>query len=403
MPRTSLLTMLLPTILLAACGGDDKPPAAGPVAYASRCGLPDDAAEPYRTATPTGPHCVGATEHFVTDDARDETLTADAHDRRSVHVRMLYPAGGPGRVRLPYAIEEMFGELKWWPAALRPQGHAWLDAPPAIEGRAPVLLFSPGLGAPAQAYAGLTEELASHGYVVAVISHPYISGATPLPGGRIARYTDDDNDEPPVLDGGGQEGSEMDEQAMAAALAEEKRYFDALIGVTVADERMVLDWLAARHAAPDDALSGRLDLHRVGALGHSFGGATAMQVQRTDARVKAAVNVDGTIRGDLDKPWTKPFMILQSEYIVDGRLIEDDTVTAVWTMRQGPGERAAMAATCHGDFGDAARLVKLFNTRNPAAPVELDKTLFCNKDPEALEAQVRGKVLDFFGRYLRGG
>ncbi|MEI0739748.1 hypothetical protein VQ056_29130 [Paenibacillus sp. JTLBN-2024] len=43
--------------------------------------------------------------------------------------------------------------------------------------------------------------------------------------------------------------------------------------------------------------SGRLDLNKVGMFGHSFGGATAAQMLLADGRVKAALNMDGTLYG----------------------------------------------------------------------------------------------------------
>lgn len=44
----------------------------------------------------------------------------------------------------------------------------------------------------------------------------------------------------------------------------------------------------------------RLDLDRVGAIGFSFGGATAAQLSRTDRRIKAVVNFDGSVYGDAE-------------------------------------------------------------------------------------------------------
>jgi hypothetical protein len=43
----------------------------------------------------------------------------------------------------------------------------------------------------------------------------------------------------------------------------------------------------------------RLDLSRIGMMGWSFGGATAMQMSRNDPRVKALVDQDGQLFGDV--------------------------------------------------------------------------------------------------------
>lgn len=387
-PFAMLVPAALLACLLAACGGDDPRPR--PVLsenYASRCALPDSAAEPFRTTTPTGPHCIGAADYLLADDTRDETLTEAPGDRRSLQVRVLYPASvRQAAERMPYAGEEVYAGVDWWPASVRPQGHAWREAPPAIGRPAPVLLFSPGLGVNAQLYAGLTEDLASHGYVVVTINHPYVSGPTPLPDGRIVRYEEKEGEE--WID---------DEAAQAADWARST----ARLAVTVADEGTVLDWLARRNATRGDMLEGRLDMARVGAFGHSFGGATAMQVQRTDPRVKAAVDLDGTVYGDIDQPWTKPFMILQSVHMIDGIPIEEDTMKPIWQNRQGHGELEVMADACHGDFGDARRLMAVYNARHPAAALDPDPHLYCSKNPAVLEDAVRSRLRDFFGRWLQ--
>jgi predicted dienelactone hydrolase len=49
----------------------------------------------------------------------------------------------------------------------------------------PVLVFLPGWGAPREDYSGLCADLASRGYVVAALSHPYESAVSVLADGRM--------------------------------------------------------------------------------------------------------------------------------------------------------------------------------------------------------------------------
>jgi len=56
--------------------------------------------------------------------------------------------------------------------------------------KSPVLIFSPGGGMPREVYAAQFEDLASHGYVVAAISHPYDAIVTIFPDGRQIGYSD---------------------------------------------------------------------------------------------------------------------------------------------------------------------------------------------------------------------
>lgn len=76
-----------------------------------------------------------------------------------------------------------------------------------------------------------------------------------------------------------------------------------------ADARSVLDQLARLDAGTAQGrFTGRLDLTRVGMFGHSFGGSTAAEACRTDARVKAGLNMDGTFFGDLEGEVHVPFL-----------------------------------------------------------------------------------------------
>src|SRR5439155_7103170 len=69
--------------------------------------------------------------------------------------------------------------------------HAALDAPPlAGRSKLPLLLFSHGYTGLASAYTALLEDLASHGYVVLSVVHPYESVATTLSDGSIATMVD---------------------------------------------------------------------------------------------------------------------------------------------------------------------------------------------------------------------
>jgi hypothetical protein len=69
------------------------------------------------------------------------------------------------------------------PANLHPEV---FDASPSVErARWPVLVFSPGWGTPREAYTGLASDLASRGYVVVLLSHPYETPASLLADGRV--------------------------------------------------------------------------------------------------------------------------------------------------------------------------------------------------------------------------
>jgi dienelactone hydrolase len=73
---------------------------------------------------------------------------------------------------------------------------------------------------------------------------------------------------------------------------------ERLINIRVADASFVLDQLSRlTQIDRGSALAGHLDLHHVGIIGHSIGGATAEQVIAADSRFKVAVNLDGKLFG----------------------------------------------------------------------------------------------------------
>ena len=140
----------------------------------------------------------------------------------------------------------------------------------------PVLVFSPGLGVPREQYTSLCTELASRGFAVIALSAPYESAPTVLAGGRVV-------------------GQTVHPDVMGPPPHPE---LQRLIDIRAADASFVLDRLAA--LATDDRrspLAGHLDLRHVGIVGHSLGGATAVQVMAADPRFKVGVNLDGKLFG----------------------------------------------------------------------------------------------------------
>jgi alpha-beta hydrolase superfamily lysophospholipase len=144
-----------------------------------------------------------------------------------------------------------------------------------------VVLYSPGLGGTRDSSTVLVEELVSRGYMVATIDHVHDSGAVEFPDGRV-------------------EVGSLTPDVAAQSVA-----------VRVADTRFVLNTLRALNAGgnPDaehrplpNGLRGALNLSVVGMFGHSLGGATAAEAMFEDRRIKAGVNLDGT----LSVRWSPP-------------------------------------------------------------------------------------------------
>jgi len=142
---------------------------------------------------PTGSRAVG-TSVLQWDTGRPEVLTDDPTDTRVLVAQLWYPtrATGPGGAYLESpAVSDAIAGQAGLPGflldgALRGRTNAVTDAP-REEGAFPLVLFSPGLGGVRTQNSAWAEDLASHGYVVAAVDHPYDSAAVVLADGTVIR------------------------------------------------------------------------------------------------------------------------------------------------------------------------------------------------------------------------
>jgi dienelactone hydrolase len=265
---------------------------------------------------PSGPFAVGTEVYRWVDAARDETATGDPSDKRNVIAQAWYPAHAPCGEHSVY----MDGLDKLPPSGAafyvmrgydRIDTHATLNAGISSRKLWPVVIFSPGFGGPRALYTGLAAELASRGCVVLTLDHPYEAAITQLADGSIARRIDT---------------SPRDLDARDAWMADQ-------LEVRALDVQFALD----RLVEGTGRLKGHVDLSRVVAVGHSFGGASAVAATGRDRRIAAAANIDGTPYGELPV-LDRPFLLLQSDYAVtahgesfrarNGRLLEQATAPA---------------------------------------------------------------------------
>ncbi|MFC7545618.1 alpha/beta hydrolase family protein [Plantactinospora sp. GCM10030261] len=246
------------------------------------------AAEPAPPAlalpAPTGRYPVGTRWLHLTDDSRPDPWRPDS--RRELMVSLWYPAlPGPGSPTTrggpvpappaPYttaAVSARIIAAERLPvspdvlatvrvtarrdARMRPTARGW-----------PLVILSPGFSLSRESLTGLAEDLASHGYLVAAVDHPGEAHGVEFPDGRLVGCLACEAAGPDTAPG--------------------------IIAGRVADLAFVLDRLTGPRAAWP---GGRLvDRTRVGVIGHSLGGATAVRMLSADQRVDAAANLDGTM------------------------------------------------------------------------------------------------------------
>ncbi len=243
---------------------------------------------------PTGPYPVGIVDRELIDEARGRRLM----------VSVWYPAAqrGPAAplTHYPDEVATALGNLAGLPEL--PFQHlryitlaASQDAPLLVEGAPfPILVFSHGMVGLRLQNSSTLQELASWGYVVVALDHTDAAAVTVFPDGEarfydLARFNIPATVEPDV--------SLMDEYVFPVWVADQRFVYDTLE-----------DW-----AVNDPLFGGKLDLTRIGSFGHSFGGATSVEVCRVDVRCRAVVNLDGGLYGDsVTLPAVRPLLLMSS-------------------------------------------------------------------------------------------
>ena len=342
---------------------------------------------------PPGPNAVGTYDWLWVDEGRPERYSKDPNDRRKLPVQVWYPADpSSGGEPAPYIVAPAeFGASSPFKAVEHVKTNALTGAPVAKGNtKYPVLIYNHGAGWTRFSATFLTELLASWGYVVFSIDHPGTN--------RTVRFADGTAFTMDTLT-----FPAHDMKDMKASAALQMAYLDSVaFPIWVEDSRFVLDRVAAMNGEPGP-FQGRLDLERIGMLGWSFGGATAIEMARVDPRVKAAINHDGNLFGGaMHQPVGRPFMLFHHGIDDAARAPEAnrawlrEMLTEVQRIDQAALDRATadwydlrIARTNHGHFSDLPLFMSQFK----------DTTLMSGRRGHEI---IAAYTLAFFDRYLRG-
>ncbi len=169
---------IIAVLLLGACSERAATSDVSTLSSLTSAGIPGDDAPLLAHA---GPYRVGVrTLEFSYADAQDVTVAAHitgngATYTRRLTVDMLYPADVAADVAADAVYTGYyrtgFTEVEGLPQTFEIQGLAVRDAPPAASGPYPLVVVSHGLFNTPGVLSGITENLASKGYIVAVIDH----------------------------------------------------------------------------------------------------------------------------------------------------------------------------------------------------------------------------------------
>ncbi len=367
---------------------------------------------------PTGQYAVGSREYHWIDTTRKETFSNDpAHPYRELMVKIWYPAVGtlPDKPSTPYtpAVVSWLKRNRpffWLFSGLsRPIfTFAQIDGPFVNDlQKCPVILFSPGQWGVCSSNTAQCEELASHGFVVVGVSHPYESWVVHFSDGRVIASIPDKD----------------------LPFRERRKRTDQDIEVRIADVRFAIDQLEQLSRDTQSPFFQRYDTSNIGAMGQSLGGGTAIQLCRRDARIKAGVDMDGSLFGvDAVDSLSKPlmFMLAQSSSDMMARVFTDadkrkfdinsrDEELMIKARYPLPSEQFkqitssdsyvfVVKGTGHSDFTD-------FAIKKQASPLWYIRPLIKNIGWLSLLGPINGfrateivsaYLVNFFDKYLKG-
>ena len=279
---------------------------------------------------PTGKYAVG-TKTFTIYNTRKEALDTKGDSMRHIPARIYYPTSKNTTEGLTKAKSlsrsEAMGIKKIFmiplnydkmEAAGENDSECYVDAPFIKDKKFPLIVFNHGYFSYIEGNSFLLIELASQGYVVLTVGHPYEGTGTDYDDGT---YTIADKSLANKMYHPYWRGilAAYKLTKYKGTLQEQAEFFEEFqnkyckfIGNRV-DEWITDTNFAVEHAKKEFAQI--LDLtNGIGIAGHSQGGAVAYKVCLTDPEYTCGINIDGGLFGDTQGlTMNKPFMQLSCE------------------------------------------------------------------------------------------
>ncbi|RHW36161.1 alpha/beta hydrolase [Lysinibacillus yapensis] len=159
--------------------------------------------------------------------------------------------------------------------------------PKNAEGKFPLLVFSHGAYGVKASNTSTYNELASHGYIVASIDHPYHSFYTRSENGEMVMLNTAYNKEIDNMNKGVYSKEELYE------------LIQKWMKLRRDDMNFVIDTIIAKAKSGENSLYQQIDFETIGVFGHSMGGAAGAWVGRERDDISAVVNIDAPFFSEL--------------------------------------------------------------------------------------------------------
>ncbi|MCM0650205.1 dienelactone hydrolase family protein [Clostridium swellfunianum] len=237
----------------------------------------------FKLPKPTGSYDVGINYFHLVDENRKDPFLDKSTKKRELMIKVYYPAKNDDSKAFDRYFHNSSELLKAFAAGYHMPdflfSHLKLVNTNSKEGLQisdkeqsyPVVLFSHGAGTTMEVQTSQCEDLASQGYIVAAIDHTYVSWAILFPDRVVTA----------------QEATTNFNTADPAEI---------ITQIMADDSKFVIDSLTKINEGKINSnFKGKLNVDKIGAIGHSVGGAVAYNLAINDKRIKAAVDLDGIV------------------------------------------------------------------------------------------------------------
>ena len=264
---------------------------------------------------------------------------------------------------------------------------------PEAVGRYPLTLYSHGAASTMEANDSTCRELASHGYVVAAVAHPY-----------HAMFVTDANGVTTSVD------SEFMQLSMSGPLTHTNEemlvYYQEWMKTRTDDLNFVLDTILTHAEKKDADVFTRIDPDHIGLFGHSMGGAACQAIGRQRTDIDAVIVLEGMMLGELTGADKTGFTYNSTRYPLPLLDVNSDSV-ASHGMEQMFGSREYVNFSIVKHSADAREVT----FRNAAHMNFCDLPLLSpplagmfgvgSRDARECIETVNSIVLEYFDHYLK--